>query len=174
MINKKNIISLVFFTVLLLPLVISSCKRDSVESRFENDLITKATNTDGFVWFNYSNISLPKSSGSGHEQPLLKTRYNSIAASVLDSVGRIKLNSIFPEGSIVVKELLGNDGKLQVYALLYKKSSHPNADAKGWVWAEYNSDASIKIASSLKGKDCIGCHSQAGNEDYMLMNKYFP
>ncbi len=172
--NIKTSISLISVTVILMTMINFSCKYNSFEGRFEKALFQKVKDTEGFVWFKYSNTSLPKSNGSGHEQPFLKTRYNTIAATMLDSVGLVKPGSIFPEGSIVVKELLDGNGKLEVYAMLYKKSSHPSADERGWVWGEYYPDGTVKIASTLKGKDCNGCHSQSGNEDYMLMNKCFP
>lgn len=161
-------------TACLLSLLISSCKYDNVEGRFETEIFNKAKSANGYVWFKYSNISLQKSSGSGHVQPLLKTRYNAVAAGQLDSLGRIKIGATFPEESMVVKELLDNSGNIEVYAVLYKKSKHPNADSKGWVWGYYNKDGTVVISSALKGKDCSGCHSQSGNEAYMLMNKYYP
>ncbi len=172
----KNTKLSIFVSVVigLLIVLISSCKYKNVEGRLETEIFNKAKSTDGFVWFKYSNISLQKSSGSGHEQPLLKTRYNEVAASQLDSLGRIKTGAAFPEESMVVKELLDGIGNIQVYAVLYKKSKHPSADSKGWVWGYYNKDGTVRISSSLKGKDCSGCHSQTGHEDYMLMNKYYP
>lgn len=160
-------------TGLVILLINSSCKYDNIQKRFETEIFNKAKETNGFVWFKYTNISLQKSSGSGHEQPFLKTRYNSTAALQLDSLGRIKIGAKFDEESMIVKELEGNGGKLEVYAVLYKNSKHPSADAKGWVWGYYNADGTVRISSSLKGKDCSGCHSQSGNEDYMLMSKYY-
>lgn len=172
---KSLKLSLFIVTIVIsLTLLIASCKYDNVQGRFETEIYDKAKNTDGYVWFKYSNISLQKSSGSGHAQPLLKTRYNNIAAGQLDSLGRIKVGAAFPEKSMIVKELMGNDGKIEIYAVLYKDSKHPSADSKGWVWGYYNQDGSVRISSSLKGRECIGCHSQPQNEDYMLMNKYYP
>ncbi len=170
----KKTISILSIIICLLALIFTSCKYDNIEGRFETEIFNKAKSTDGYVWFKYSNISLQKSSGSGHEQPLLKTRFNAIAANQLDSIGKIKTGTVFPEGSMIVKELLDGNGKLQVYAVLYKKSTHPSADVKGWVWGYYNEDGTVRISSKLKGKDCNTCHSQAGNEDYMLMNKFYP
>ena len=44
----------------------------------------------------------------------------------------------------------------------------------GWVWGYINADESIAAPASEKGSQCISCHSQSDNIDYMLMNKYFP
>lgn len=155
-------------------LLISSCKYDNLAGRLDTEIFNKAKSTDGYVWFKYSNISLQKSAGSGHVEPFLKTRYNGVAASQLDSIGRIKTDAIFPEESMVVKELLDNNGNIEIYAVLYKNSKHPSADAKGWVWGYYNKDGTARVASAKKGEGCNGCHSQSLNEDYMLMNKYYP
>lgn len=171
---KKIVFILSSINVCVLTLIFTSCKYDNIERRFETEIYNKAKSTDGYVWFKYSNLSLQKSSGSGHEQPLLKTRYNAIAANQLDSVGKIKIWGQFQEESMIVKELLDGSDNLQVYAVLYKNSKHPSADSKGWVWGYYNKDGTVRVSSSLKGKDCKDCHSQAGNEDYMLMNKYYP
>jgi hypothetical protein len=133
-----------------------------------------AKGTSGFTWFKNSSSLLNKSSGSGHPQPFLRTRYNSIASAKLDSTGRIMKGAIFPEGSLIVKELHDNSTTLGRYAILYKKSGSADADAKGWVWGYINADGTVAEVASKKGTSCISCHSQADNIDYMLMNKYFP
>lgn len=158
-----------------LILGISSCKKDSVTSvSTDRELYEMAKSTSDFTWFKNSDTLLPKSSGSAHVKPFLKTRYNSIAATMLDANGYVKSNIVFPEGSLIVKELYDNANTLSRYAILYKKSSDPNADAKGWVWGYINTDGSVAESASAKGKSCISCHSQSDNIDYMLMNKYFP
>jgi hypothetical protein len=57
---------------------------------------------------------------------------------------------------------------------LYKKSSSNFADEKGWIWGYVNSDGSVAEAASKKGASCISCHSQNGQIDYQLMNKFYP
>ena len=70
---KHTKLSIAVFAIIgLLILLISSCKYGNVEGRFETEIFNKAKSTDGYVWFKYSAISLQKSAGSGHEQPLLK------------------------------------------------------------------------------------------------------
>ncbi len=152
---------------------INSCKKEEEATGTEKELYDMAKTTSGFVWFKNSSSLLGKSSGSGHPQPFLRTRYNAIAASQLDSAGKILSGAAFPEGSLIVKELHDNATTLGRYAILYKKAGSSDADAKGWVWGYINSDGSVAEASSNKGSACISCHSQADNIDYMLMNKYF-
>lgn len=155
-------------------LVLNSCKKDKEAIGTDKELYEMAKENNGFTWFKNSNILLNKSAGSGHSNPFLNTRYNSVAASQLDSIGKIKTNANFPEGSLIVKELYDNASTLARYAILYKKTASTDADANGWVWGYMNSDGTVAESASKKGASCISCHTQAENIDYMLMNKYFP
>jgi hypothetical protein len=150
----------------------NSCKKE--EKEIDKELYELAKETSGFVWYKNTSTLLSKSSGSGHPQTSLRTRYNSTAANKLDANGKIIANVTFPEGSLIVKELYENASSLTRYAILYKKSDSPFADAKGWVWGYINADGKVTEAASNKGKACISCHNQSDNIDYMLMNKFFP
>ncbi|MES2554746.1 MAG: cytochrome P460 family protein [Bacteroidota bacterium] len=164
---------LIFLSITLAVFIVVSCSKDKVNTE-DIQLFNKATDTTGFVWFNYVDTLLPKSIGSGHNEPLLRTRYNNIAASQLDSTGKILANAQFPEGSLIVKELYDNTTTIGRYAILFKDSENDFADENGWVWGYINADGSVVESVSKKGNACINCHSQAQNIDYMLMNKYFP
>jgi hypothetical protein len=164
---------LIFFSSALIVFIVVACTKDKVNT-VDIELLEKAKDTTGFVWFKYSDTLLPKSAGSSHNEPFLRTRYNAIASSQLDSDGKILTNAQFPEGSMIVKELFDNTTTIGRYAILYKDSDSDFADAKGWVWGYMYADGSIVEAASKKGNACINCHSQAQNIDYMLMNKYFP
>ncbi len=153
---------------------INSCKKEKEATGTDKELYEMAKATSGFTWFKNSSSLLNKSSGSGHPQPFLRTRYNAVAATKLDSNGKIMTGSTFPEGSLIVKELNDNSTTLGRYAILYKKSGSADADAKGWVWGYINADGGVAETASKKGSSCTSCHSQADNIDYMLMNKYFP
>lgn len=168
----KTIAVLSFFLITILT--INSCKKEKQAEGTDKELYEMSKNSNGFVWYKNSSSLLDKSSGSAHPQPFLRTRYNSIAATKLDSNGKVMLDAEFPEGSLIVKELFDNSTTLGRYAILYKKSASPDADAKGWVWGYINSDGAVVESASKKGTSCISCHSQADNIDYMLMNKYFP
>jgi len=173
MTNKvKTIIFLSAFFVF--SWTINSCKKEKKAEGTDKELFEMAKSTNGFVWYKNSSELLNKSSGSGHPQPFLKTRYNSVAATKLDSNGKIITGETFPEGSLIVKELYDNSTTLGRYAILYKNSGSADADAKGWIWGYINADGKVSESASKKGGSCIGCHSQADNIDYMLMNKYFP
>ncbi len=120
-----------------------------------------------------SSAFLPKSSGTGHSESFLRTRFNSIAMAKLGTDGKVMAGISFPEGSLIVKELYNDTTKVSKYAILYKQSSNPNADSKGWVWGYLNGDGTVIASADKKGSGCISCHSQTGSIDYTLMNKYF-
>ena len=161
-------------TLCLFAVVLVSCKKEEAASGTDKEMLDLAKVSTGFTWFKNAPELLAKSAGSGHPQPLFRTRYNTVAASKLDADGKIILGAEFPEGSLIVKELYDNNTTFGRYAMLYKKSSSPDADANGWVWGYINADGSAAEPASNKGTSCISCHSQADNIDYMLMNKYFP
>lgn len=165
------ILSLISFAVLFCT---HSCKKDKEAEGTNKMLFDMAIENNGFVWYKNTDALLNKSSGSGHPQSFLRTRYNTIAAMMLDSTGKVKANAQFQEGSLIVKELLNDANTVERYAILYKKSDNQDADSKGWVWGYVNGDGTVAISASEKGNDCISCHSQNGNIDYMLMNKFFP
>lgn len=152
----------------------SACNKEETAEGIDKELYDMAQNTSGYTWYKNSNSYLDKSSGSGHNFPFLRTRYNAAAADQLDSTGKIKTDASFAEGSFIVKELYNDDKSLSRYAMLYKQPNDVNADSSGWVWGYVNADGSVAVTAIDKGKQCIGCHIQPESIDYMLMNKFFP
>lgn len=168
---KKNF---KFSVYLIFGLMVVSCTKDSTPSEADAELYGKAKNSTGFTYYKNSSQLLSKSSGTGHAFPLLRTKYNDLAATILDSNGKIIEGSLFPEGSLIVKELYDDATTLGRYAILLKNSTSVNADAKGWVWGYINANGQVAEPTSKKGSSCINCHLQSENIDYMLMNKFFP
>lgn len=154
-------------------LVIVSCKHE-IPAPLDVELLRIAQDTNGQVFYHNSAALLPRSAGSGHPQAFLRTWYNPAAAAYLDSVSGVVLDTLFTDGSAIVKELYDQPGIIALYAIMYKKSDHPNADEDGWVWTEIKPSGEVAIPSSDRGAACRGCHSQAGNIDFTLMNAAFP
>ncbi len=172
---KNKFITLSYITICVLIITtLHACKKEPDATGIDKQLFDMAIETTGFTWYKNSSALLDKSPGSGHSELLLRTRYNSVASAVLDINGKIIPGSIFPEGSLVVKELYNNSTDIDRYAILYKKSSDANADAAGWVWGYINADETVAEEASNKGSACRGCHSQTNNIDLNLMNVYFP
>jgi hypothetical protein len=123
------------------------------------------------VWYKKTDVLLNRGSKSGHVEPFLRTRYNSVAAQMLDGSGKVKAGTVFAEGSIIVKELvLADRTTISTYAVMIKQKSDPNADANGWVWGYVTGTGGVRDAVSRKGAGCIGCHSIARHIDNTLMN----
>lgn len=182
-INKK-LLGLFFFSVFSTIVVLSSCKKDDDDDdgntttvvNSDSLLFALATETSGFTWYKNSEAPLPKSTGSGHVEAFLRTRYNATAAAKLDGSGKVTAGTIFPEGSLIVKELLNdsNTTNLSTYAILYKQSNSADADEDGWVWGYLYGNGNVRISATKKGSDCRSCHSGSGAIDFTLMNQYFP
>lgn len=171
---KRNtftlILSLGFFFICLS----NSCQKEKEAKGIDKELYEMSLLNETFTWYKNSDDFLAKSSGSGHPETFLRTRFNNIASENLDSLGKVIEGSTFAEGSLIVKELHNGENNLSRYAILYKKTDNPNADANGWVWGYINADATVAESAENKGTACISCHLQEGNIDYMLMNLYFP
>ena len=167
-------LSLSLLSILSLILIIASCKNDPEESDFEAQLYSMGRQSNGFVWYKNSSEQLNSSSLTGHAEPKQRTRYNTIAASSLDSNYKIIEGTIFQEGSLIVKELYKANGELSTLAMLYKKSGLAETDEDGWVWGYYEANGDVKSAANKKGSSCRGCHSQDGSIDFNLMNLSHP
>ncbi len=171
MITKQiSILVLSFFAILC---TLNSCTKKPAVG-IDLQLYLMAKDTVGFVWFRHSDSLLHKSEGSTHSQPLIRTRFNAIAASKLDSNGMIIPGSVFPDGSLIVKEMFDKTRTLKTYTTLYKDPSNEIADNKGWLWGAVGVDGTVEITAYRKGSACIDCHLQPDNIDYMLMNKFYP
>ena len=170
--KKVTTISWAIFSLAMIAVALQSCKKDEPAEGIDLELLNMAEETSGFTWFANSEAWLPKSASSAHNFYFLRTRYNSTAATQLETNGRITANASFPERSLVVKEI-SNGTSPSLYAILYKRSESEYADANGWVWGYVNSDATVVTSAEDKGAGCNGCHSQVDNIDYMLMNKFF-
>jgi hypothetical protein len=174
MVNNKKITVLLAFTMALVIMIqLPSCKNDPPDG-IDKVLYDMGRKSDGFTWYKNSSAQLDNSDLSGHAEPKQRTRYNAIAATALDSNYKIIEGTIFPEGSLVVKELYKANGDLSSLAMLYKKQSQAEADADGWVWGYFEDNGDIRSAASEKGSSCRGCHSQSGAIDFNLMNVSHP
>jgi hypothetical protein len=143
----------------------------SVSTTTEMQLYVMGKDTAGFTFYKHSADTLSKAGTSGHPDPKLRTRYNAVAARSLDSAGKVKAGTVFPDSSLIVKELFTND-VLTTYVFMLKRPGDKNADANGWVWAETYASGSTLYAASNKGFGCINCHSIG--IDYTRMNDAHP
>lgn len=144
-----------------LSLGLSNCKKATEEDKV---LFEKAKNTTGFTYYKNDNSILPSSNPSAHN-PYFRVRFNDIAQSALGPDGKLPVDSVFPEGSIIVKELYNTqNGPLMLYAIMEKNSGNEQAGVN-WLWAEYKADGKLGHSVNEKGDGCISCHS-VNQRDY--------
>lgn len=153
---------------------LNACNKDKEAEGLDKTLFEMAQETNGFTWYKNSDALLDKSSGSGHPQQKLRTRFNATASEMLTPNGKVMENASFSDGSLIVKELYSTGGTFERYAILYKSYDNEFADDRGWVWGYINADGTVSATAQDRGSACISCHLQEGNIDYMLMNLYFP
>ena len=137
------------------------------------DYASRQTKANDFFYYKNSFTMLSPSLGSGHSaQPLLRTRYNIKATTQLDTSGKVKLGTVFPDSSLIVMELIGTNGTTEGYAFMYKFAGASNADSNGWIWGEATASGGVTYSVSNKGSECSSCHSTGIN--YTRMNDAHP
>lgn len=147
--------------LLALSISLSHCKKATEEDKA---LYEKAKNTTGFTYYKNDNSILPSSNPSAHN-PYFRVRFNDIAQAALGPDGKLPVDSVFPEGSIMVKELYNSqNGPLALYAVMEKNSGNAQAGVN-WLWAEYKPDGKLGHSVNQKGDGCISCHS-VNQRDY--------
>ena len=167
--TKRNFL----FIPLVSFLLLAGCTKDRTISGFDAELFTKAQRKDGFVYYNFSTEYLEAPEETEHKSKYLRTKYNYLAATILDSItGTLVPGDIFPDGSMIVNEMSSIKGEPEKLAIMFKDPKNVYADQNGWVWTYLNADNTVIEPASRKGISCIACHSK-GKTDYTLMSSYF-
>lgn len=182
---KKNIL-LIAGTALFSTTVFMQCKsnddsptpsnnNNNNAAITDNELYNASTTTSGFTYYKSDNTVTTSSPESAHTG-FFRVRFNDVAFAALTDNGKLPAGSTFPEGSLIVKELHNQaDGSDQSgVAIMIKRPNDPNADANGWVWAEYFSGPNTGFSVSTKGAGCTGCHGASGNRDQVRLFALFP
>ena len=113
----------------------------------------------------WNNFNTNLVSGAPHGQ-VVRIYVNDIALDAADSY-----DGSLPDGSIIVKEnYVGEDpenpGELDALTIMYKVDGF-NPDAGDWFWVKAKPGGDqIDAEGAVAG--CVGCHSQQGNDDYVL------
>ncbi len=146
----------IFFTV-----AASSCKHAQVTS--EDVEIMDEVMAGGLLFYQGNDVVLRASGNSPHGD--FKLLFNQTAWDALDSTGRLPVGGTFPEGSMIVKDIL-RGGSTDLYAIMLKKSSSSLSN-QGWLWNEFKPNGSVVIGVSDKGDACVGCHRGNTNRDFV-------
>lgn len=152
-IKKTGFLSLLFFSI-----IFQACQKRKIKN-LEEEIY------DDFSKGSYSyyqgGVILSPAGPSPHGD--FKLKYNSVAATVLDSNGELPTGGTFPNGSILVKEVYSS-GAINLYAVM-KKDTESKFAANGWIWIEYSTDGKTVFSAKKKGDGCISCHSSGTARD---------
>jgi hypothetical protein len=106
-----------------------------------------------------------------HPQSHALVRYNARAATQLDAAGKVRAGAVFPDSSIIVKEL-SNGTSVSTYAVMMKVRGSSSAGFDGWIWGELGPTGSVSYSTAGRGAACASCHSSG--IDYTRMNDSHP
>jgi len=121
-------------------------------------LHTLATAASGWTYYRLSPDTLSSSLASGHAERRLRIRFNARAATQLDANGRVRANAMFPDSSLIVKELYGASGQITTLAVMFRRPGDANL-AANWLWGYFDGSGNVRIPLSTRGNSCTGCHS---------------
>lgn len=156
---KKIILGLAFF-ITLLSGVLYSCRKDvginPLIAYSDKALFDSCRNDAAFTY--YKNSPATVYSGSNGPHGAFKLKFNKIAVTALTDNGKLPTGKVFPDGSMIVKEVQSNGQ----FALMYKRTG-------SWLWAEINADGSVAYSVNKEaGAGCISCHNQSGHRDLVV------
>lgn len=146
--------------------ILTACSNHKQEGVAVSDatLYSLSQNISSFTYFKNSHDTLTTAPESEHFN-FVRVRFNPKATAALNSNASGLAQAVFPDESMIVKEVYGGKGgPLESIVIMYKLHNATNSGA-GWVWCELSNDGSTRISSTLKGVSCIGCHSSGTNAD---------
>lgn len=106
-----------------------------------------------------------------------------------EAVDGFRATGAFPDGTILIKELLGTkteelttglvssaDGPLQGRFVMVKDTEgrFPNNQlwGEGWGWAHFDGDEKMETGSTNYEDDCLGCHVPVEESDWVYSYAY--
>jgi hypothetical protein len=120
------------------------------------ELVTQTAPFSAYPLFpRVDSVTIGTLNGSTAHRPLVRVRMNPAAFSILQD-GRLPTGAMFPDGSILLKEIISG-GTTTLYAMIYKDRTNPLA-ASGWLWAEYQPGGTVVFSISERGSGCVSCH----------------
>lgn len=158
--RTKLVLSLFIFSLLFV-----ACRKDKEEiSADDKTLFANATGS-GFSF--YKNLDTIYDPAGGSPHGTFKLKFNSIATAALDSTGKLASGNIFPNNSVIVKDVYSAVGNLSLVVVMQKSAGNSNAGSN-WLWGEYKPNGEVVYSIKEKGASCTGCHGASGNRDYTL------
>lgn len=165
---KQKTITVLFF--MLCAGLLMQCKKEP--TGLDKELLDRSKATTGFTYYKNDNTIMHSSPQSAHNA-FFRVRFNAIAQAALTDNGKLPVDSVFPEGSLIVKELYDTqNGALKILAVSEKATGN-SASGANWLWAEYTGDGKVSYSVQKNGSGCTGCHSTDAR-DYSRLFNLFP
>ena len=136
------------------------CVTGCAKKKTTSALYRECTSLSLVSFLNKDTVLQP-AGGSPHGAFRLK--FNATAAGALDAGGRLPSGEKFPEGSVIVKEIMKN-GQTELFAVMKRDPNSRFASHK-WIWAEIDPTGGEIYSVSKRGDACTGCHSETPNRD---------
>jgi hypothetical protein len=154
------------FFLFAILIVFNSCVSDKEEGTVVSDatMYGLAKNPSSFSFYENNSDTLHADPSSPHVV-YVRVRFNPRARSVMnDSLNKLE-GTVFPDESMIVKEVYrSKGGPLVSYEIMYKVQGAANS-GDGWIWSEQSADGNVIYSSAKKGDQCVQCHSQGVNSD---------
>jgi hypothetical protein len=127
----------------------------------DKNLFAWITSQQDYTYYKNNDAVIPTSEETerAHDN-FMRTKLNAKALSVLDADGKLPENSVFPDSSIIIKEIYPdkNSPAPDILAVMVKLKGDKNS-GKDWLWAEYSPTGETEYSVTKKGKVCIKCHT---------------
>ncbi|MCF6148743.1 MAG: cytochrome P460 family protein [Candidatus Kuenenia sp.] len=91
---------------------------------------------------------------------ILRLYINDLA---LDTV--VYKKGIFPNGSLLIKEIYTEEKKVSLLTVMYKAKGF-NPKGNDWYWVKYKPDGEVKLEGKVEL--CIECHVGVAENDYVF------
>lgn len=161
---KTQILNGLFFLIIVSSIFYSCAKDVGVNPLLaysDKALFDSCRNVSAFTY--YKNNATTVYSGANGPHGPFKLKFNKVAVTALTDNGKLPVGQVFPNGSLIVKEIQSSG----LYALMYKRSG-------AWLWAEINADGSVAYSVNKDaGAGCISCHNQAGQRDLVVSFNFY-
>lgn len=131
---------------------------------YDKALLDSCEKKEHGYYKNDPSVLYPRSASSPHGE--FRLRFNSIAMKALTDAGKLPLNSMMPEGSLVIKDVYSGQ-EVSLYAFMYKRGG-------SWLWGEIKRNGEILHSVRADPGVCTGCHSAQGHRDLIRSFFFYP
>jgi hypothetical protein len=138
---KASRLLIVLTIGVVITILLNACNRTNEKTRpivvtrgnIDSNLYAQSESASQlFVAYQNKDTIRASGSASGHS-PFFKVRMNDKARSVLGADGKLPVGALFPEGSLIVKDLYNSvAGDRQLVAIMRKESANPSSNG-GWL-----------------------------------------